>query len=179
MILTQIERYLNDHRLTWRLLRHDPTTGSQWAAAEEGISGWQIAKSVAVELGSGEEVICVVPAPALVDLDALVDETSSRDAILCEAARLLELFPGCEEGAAPPFGGLWSLPLIFDPSLRALDRILVQGGTRDTLIELVTDEYLLLEQPILVHIAVLPGEPWKHAMPETPGPHSWDRPVEP
>lgn len=174
MILTNIERYLNDHRLSWKLLQHEPTRSSQRAAAAEGVSGWQIAKAVAVELGSGEEVVCVVPAPALVDLDALVDETSSRDAVLCEPFRLRELFPGCEAGAAPPFGGLWNLPVIFDPSLRALDRILVHGGTCDTLIELVTEEYLILEQPKLASIAVLPGEPWKHAMGVQPGPHSWE-----
>lgn len=174
MILTNIERYLDEHRMAYRLLRHDPATSSQRAAAAEGVSGWQIAKSVAVELGSGEEVICVVPAPAWVDLDALVDEIHSRDAILCEASRLMELFPGCEPGMAPPFGGMWNLPVIFEPALRALDRILVHGGTRDLLIELVTGEYLTLEQPKLAHVAVLPGEPWKHAITEIPGEHPWD-----
>ena len=76
------------------------------------MSGWQFAKSVAVELASGEEIICVVPAPALVDLDAVCDATKSSDAVLVEKRRLDELFPGCEEGAIPPFGGLWDLPIL-------------------------------------------------------------------
>lgn len=163
MILTRIESYLRDREVPYVIRRHPPAFTAQEVAEAEHVSGWQVVKTVAVELGSGEEIICAVPAPTLVDFDAVDDATGSRDSQLCEEGRLRELFPGCEAGAAPPLGGLWNLPVIFDPALRAIDRILVQGGTHDTLIELSTEDFLHLERPRLASIAALPGEPWKHA----------------
>lgn len=177
MIQPRIERYLQDASIPFRWLRHRPARTAQEVAEAEHVSGWQVAKSVAVELGSGEEILCVVPAPTLVDLDAVCDATGSRDARLVEEERLRELFPGCEPGAAPPFGGLWNLPVIFEPALRVLDRLLVQGGTHELLLEIPTQDYLAHEQPVLASIAVMPGEPWAHAQPmRSPEPHPWHRP---
>src|SRR5690606_24919885 len=121
--------------------------------------------------GSGEEILCVVPAPALVDLDAVCDAVGSRDARLVDEERLRELFPGSAPGAAPPLGGLWNLPVVFDPSLRAVDRILLEGGTWEHLLEVPTEDYLRYEQPLVAPIAVMPGEPWKHAKRMPPEPH--------
>lgn len=176
MIQARIERYLRDASISYMLLPHPRAVTALEAAQAEHVSGWQVTKSVAVELASGEEVICVVPAPTLVDLDAVCDLTHSRDARLVEADRLRELFPGCEPGAAPPFGGLWNLPVLCERALQALDRILVPGGDHQTMIELVTTDWLAHERPRLGAIAAMPGEPWKHAMPmKGQEPHPWHR----
>jgi len=177
VIQARIEHYLRDASLSYRFLHHPRAVTAQEAAEAEGISGWQLAKSVAVELGSGEEVLCVVPAPTLVDLDAVCDLTHSRDARLVEEERLRELFPGCEPGAAPPLGGLWDLPVIGERALLELDRIVVPGGDHETMIELVTSEWLAHERPRLGAIAAMPGEPWKHAVAmKGQEPHPWHRP---
>lgn len=177
MILARIERYLRDASIPVRRLPHQWAPTALEAAEAEQVSGWQVAKTVAVELGSGEEILCVVPAPTLVDLDAVCDATGSRDARLVSEDRLTELFPGCEAGAAPPLGGLWGLPVIFESALQAVDRILVAGGTHDLMLEISTADYLTYEQPKLASIAVLPGEPWSHAQPmKTPEPHDWHQP---
>ncbi|AKU91858.1 aminoacyl-tRNA deacylase [Vulgatibacter incomptus] len=165
MIQPRLERYLRERGTPYRFLGHPRAIASQETAEAEGISGWQLAKSVVVDLAAGDEVICVVPAPTWVDLDAVCDATETEDAILSDEDRMRELFPGCEVGAEPPFGGLWNLPVIFDPSLLAIDRILMNAGTHDDLIELRTEDYLILERPLLAPIAVMPGEPWRHAMP--------------
>ena len=111
------------------------------------------------------------------DLDAVCDVTGSRDARLVDVERLSELFPGCEPGAAPPFGGLWNLPVIFERALGALDLILVPAGKHDGLLELHTADYLQLEQPQVASIAALPGEEWRHALPiEGEEPNPWHRP---
>ncbi len=175
MIQARIERYLRDAEIPFELLPHRRAVTAQEAAEAEGVSGWQVAKTVAVELASGEELICVVPAPALVDLDAVCDVTGSSDARLVEVDRLRELFPGCEPGAAPPFGGLWNLPVIFELALRTLDHLLVQSGTHEGLLEMRTADYLELELPQIAAISVLPGQAWRHAMPaEGAGP--WHHP---
>lgn len=176
MIHARIERYLRDAAIPFQRLPHPRAVTSLEAAEAEGISGWQVTKTVAVELASGEEIICVVPSPVLVDLDAVCDVTKSRDARLVEVDRLRELFPGCEPGAAPPFGKLWGLPVLCERALTALDHILVQSGTHDALLEIPTADFLTLEAPQLVAISVMPGEPWKHAMGMKPEPHAWHEP---
>jgi len=174
VIQARIEQYLRDAAIPFQRLPHPRAVTSLEAAAAEHVSGWQVAKTVAVELGSGEEIVCVVPAPVLVDLDAVCDVTGSRDARLVEVDRLREMFPGCEPGAAPPFGKMWGVPVLFEKALTALDRILVQSGTHDALLEIPTRDYLTLEQPQIVSISALPGEPWSHAMPmKSPEPHPW------
>jgi len=174
VIEAQIERYLRDAEIPFRWLPHPRVRTSLEASEVEHVSGWQVAKSVAVELGSGEEILCVVPAPVLVDLDAVCDATGSRDARLVDEDRLLELFPGCEPGTAPPFGKLWDLPVLLERAFCALDRILVQSGTHDALLEIPTRDFVTLEQPQLVSISALPGEPWRHAMrAQGAEPHAW------
>jgi Ala-tRNA(Pro) deacylase len=177
VIQPRIERYLRDASIPFRWLPHPRAATAQETAEVEHVSGWRVAKSIAVELASGDEIVCVVPAPTLVDLDAVCDATGSSDARLVEEARLRELFPGCEPGAAPPFGGLWNLPVVLDPSPRKFDRILVVGGTHERLLEIPMQDYLTYEQPLVAPIAVMPGEPWRHAEPmPAPEPHPWHRP---
>ena len=164
MILVRLERYLREHGVAFRRLPHPRAVDAQRTAEAKGISGWVVAKAIAVELASGEEIICVVPAPALVDLDAVCDATRSRDARLVERDRLEELFPGCQEGAIPPFGGFWGMPVVCDPALLEDDVFYVSGGDYRTMLELNTEDYRILEAPILAPIASMPGEPWAHAV---------------
>lgn len=173
MIQARIERYLRDAAIPYRFLPHPWARTAQETAEAGHVSGWLVMKTVAVELASGEEFICVVPAPVLVDLDAVCDVTHSRDAVLVDEDRLRELFPGCEPGAAPPFGGLWNLPVIMDSCLCSAETILMPSGRHDGLIELRADDYLDLERPLLAEIAAMPGEPWSHAMRLSPEPHRW------
>lgn len=177
MIQTRIERYLRDAGIAFAFLRHPRAVTAQETAEAEGISGWQLGKCLAVELGSGEELMCVVPAPSMVDLDAVCDVTGSRDARLVEPTRLLELFPGCEPGAAPPLGGLWNLPVILERAMQSLNRFFVPGGDHETLLLLSTADFIAHERPLLAPIATLPGEPWSHAVRyEGREPHPWHHP---
>ena len=64
VIQLRIESYLRDAGLPYLFLPDPRARSAQEAAEAEHVSGWQVAKTIAVELGSGEEVICVVPAPA-------------------------------------------------------------------------------------------------------------------
>lgn len=161
MLRPQIERYLLVHGVPWRLVPMEEE--SRFLANEELETA--SAKGVLVEVDSGDEVICVVPVTAEVDLDALCDLLQVRDAVVCEAGRILELFPGCDIGRAPPFAGLWNLPVILDARVERTDRMLVPAGNHRELLELRTDDFVQLEEPLVAEISSLPGEPWRHAMP--------------
>lgn len=171
MIRPQLDLYLRANDVPYRMISHPAALTAEEVAEAHGLSAWQVAQNVLVELSDGEEVICIVPAPTVVDLDAVCDVTGSEDAVVCEQGRLIELFPGCEPWAAPPFGNYWGLPMIFDPALREMDRICFGGCSATHLIEMSTWDFLQLEQPTIAPIAALPGEPWAHAMYAEDFPH--------
>lgn len=173
MLRPQIERYLAVNGISYRLLPralHDGAGEAEslgGAEAPSSDSGVEVAttRGVLVELDSGDEVICLIPREAEVDLDALCDLVEAKDAVVCEAGRYIELFPGCDIGEAPAFAGLWGVPVIVDTDVELSDRIRMPAGDEDQDLEIRTVDYLYMEEPQVGAIASYPGQPWKHAMP--------------
>lgn len=164
MIPERIQRYLEDHEMWFRIHRHPRAITAQEVAAAEGVTGWKVVKNIGCEV-DGRPVLCAIAAPDVVDLDALADVFGATDVRLLEEEELGELFPGCELGAAPPLGGLFGLPVVFDRQLLGRESLLMNGGDHEHLIEVRTTEYLEQEAPRLANIGVLPEEHWKHAIP--------------
>lgn len=172
MLRPQIERYLAVNGISYRLLPRvteasEPVESAEAFAVTSGDSGVEVAttRAVLVELDSGDEVICVVPREAEVDLDALCALVQAKDAVVCEVGRHIELFPGCDIGAAPPFAGLWGIPVIVDTDVELSDRILMPAGDHRQDLELRTLDFLYMEEPQVGDVASYPGQPWKNAMP--------------
>jgi Ala-tRNA(Pro) deacylase len=162
MLSPFIERYLRVNGIPFRLL--SPEEAEVHPPRSEDDLVVKRVKSVLVE-ADGDEVICAIPENAEVDLDALADLLQAEETVLCEEGRELDLFPGCDFGAAPPFAGLWSLPLIVDSEIEFSDRLVMPAGRFDAYIEMRTTDLLYLEEPTVADVSVFPGEPWKHAMP--------------
>ena len=164
MISERIKGYLEDHEMSYRIHRHPRAITAQEVAHAEGVTGWKVVKNVGCEV-DGRPVICAIAAPDLVDLDALADVFGAADVRLLEEEELADLFPGCELGAAPPLGGLFGLPVIFDRQLLGRETLLMNAGNHEELLEVRTTDYLEQETPRLANIGVLPEEHWKHAIP--------------
>lgn len=164
MISERIRNYLEEHELEYRVHRHPRAITAQEIAQAEGVTGWKVVKNVACSV-DGRPVVCAIAAPDVVDLDALSDLFGAADVRLLREPELADLFPGCELGAAPPLGGLFGLPVIFDRQLLGSESLLMNGGNHEELIELHTREFLEQEAPRLANIGVLPEEHWKHAIP--------------
>jgi Ala-tRNA(Pro) deacylase len=164
VISNRIQRYLEDHEISYRVHRHPRAITAQETAQAEGVTGWKVVKNVACEV-DGRPVICAIAAPDVVDLDALADVFGAGDVRLLEESELADLFPDCELGAAPPLGGLFGLPVIFDRQLLGAESLLMNAGNHEELLEVSTRDYLEQEAPRLANIGVLPEEHWRHAIP--------------
>jgi Ala-tRNA(Pro) deacylase len=55
------------------------------------------------------------------------------------------LFPDCEAGAEPPFGGLFGLPVVVDSTLAESDRIVFRAGSHEEAIEMRYEDFYRLE----------------------------------
>lgn len=153
MIPEPITRYLNERGVTYTPRPHPTTFQAHELAHELEVTEPQVAKSVAVEV-DGAVWLAVVPATDRVDCDELAAALHADSARVLEEDELRRYFPGCELGAAPPFGSLYGMPVAADRSLTEQRTIVFNGGTHREAIEMSTAQYTALEQPTVATFGV-------------------------
>jgi len=147
--------YLDESNAAYSVSEHRPVFSAQVMAAEEHESGRYVAKPVIVK-SKGRYIMCVLAAPHKVAYDKLGRYLGTKDVSLADEEEVRHLFPDCEEGAEPPFGGLYGLRTIVDTALKDDDHILFQAGTHDRAIHMKTADYLSLAAPEVVDFALRP-----------------------
>ncbi|HON90272.1 MAG TPA: YbaK/EbsC family protein [Sedimentisphaerales bacterium] len=147
--------YLDASNTSYSVSEHRPVFSAQVMAAEEHERGRYVAKPVIVK-SQGKFIMCVLAAPYKVAYDKLGRYLGTKDVSLADEEEVRPLFPDCEEGAEPPFGGLYGLRTIMDTTLQNDDHILFQAGTHDRAIHMKMEDYLLLASPEIADFAVRP-----------------------
>ena len=123
-----LQSYLDDQGVKYRLSHHEPTYTSQDLAAIEHIPGRKVIKPVVVR-ADGQWVMCALPACYRVDVGELRDQLRCDDVMLADEQMLQRLFPECELGAEPPIGKLFGMPTLMDESLFQDKMVTFQAGT--------------------------------------------------
>ncbi len=153
MIPNRIMEYLEDNDVHYERSRHRLAIAAQELAAAIHVSGYRVAKSVLVEAG-GKPWIAVLPASDVVDLERLATALASGPVRIMSESEFGPLFPDCELGAEPPFGGLYGLPVIVDTSLGQWNRIVVRAGSHEETLQLSYREFEKLERPRVATFAI-------------------------
>jgi len=147
--------YLDQSNASYSVSEHAPTYSAQVMAAEEHERGQYVAKPVIVKSES-DYIMCVLAAPDKVVFDRLRSHLGTEDVMLASEDEIRQLFPDCEEGAEPPFGGLYGIKTIMDSALENDDHIVFQAGAHDKAIRMSMADYLSLAQPEIVDFAYRP-----------------------
>lgn len=163
MIPQMIVQYLMENRVPFRRHWHTRAVSAQELAATLHVSGYRVAKSVIVQAGK-TRYIAVLPATEMLDETGFARAVGAREASLADESEFPVLFPECEVGAEPPFGGLYGLPVVMDKSLVDEEPLVFRAGSHEETLEIVADDYFALESPILASIGrgaqeVYPSEP--------------------
>jgi Ala-tRNA(Pro) deacylase len=108
--------------------------------------GHHVAKTVLVSV-DGEPWMAVLPADESLRPDRLARSLGAERVSLMPELRFAELFPDCEAGAEPPFGGLYGLPTVVDRDLTYQRNILLRAGSHDEALEMSFSDYAALEHP--------------------------------
>jgi Ala-tRNA(Pro) deacylase len=145
MIPRRIIEYLDSHDAPYERLLHRRAITAQELAATVHVPGRRVAKSVMVK-ANGQVWIAVLPATELVDEDRLAAVLDADAVRLLHESEFEGLFPDCEPGAEPPFGGLYGLPVIVDPALAEAEAIVLRAGSHEEAIEMRFDDFYRLEQ---------------------------------
>ncbi|QSQ21804.1 YbaK/EbsC family protein [Pyxidicoccus parkwayensis] len=158
MIPGSIIEYLQRYHVPFERRPHLRAISAQALAASLHVTGFQVAKTVIVH-AADRLWLCVVSAPDTVDLGRVSEMLGVRRLRLADESEFIDLFPGCEAGAEPPFGQLYGLPVVVDTHLRHAERLWFRAGSHTEAIELRFEDFLLLEEPLLGPIASeRPGE---------------------
>jgi Ala-tRNA(Pro) deacylase len=145
-----LQSYLDDQGVNYKLSQHQPTYTSQDLAATEHIPGRQVIKPVIVR-ADGEWFMCALPASYRVDLRELREQLRANDVLLADEQSLSRLFPECELGAEPPIGRLFGMPTLMDESLVADDMVTFQAGTHTESVTMPLAEYRRIADPEIAH----------------------------
>jgi len=150
-----IVEYLEKRSVPYERRSHRRALTAQEVAACMHVTGYRVAKSVIVEAG-GRTWIAVLPAAEVVDEDRLAALLGGPVRFVAEQ-EFTSLFPGCEAGAEPPFGGLYGLPVVVDSTLAGADSVVFRAGSHEEALELRYQDFAALEHgPMVGSFARIP-----------------------
>ena len=142
----KVVEFLNGKGVHYEMTQHRPTFTAQQMAAEEHVSGMNVAKPVVVK-AENTFYLCVLPACCKIDMDAVKSELKIDHLQLADEEELAHLFEDCSLGAEPPFGDLYGLETLMDSALENDPYIVFQAGTHETAIRMDLDDYKRLANP--------------------------------
>lgn len=145
-----LQSYLDEMGVNYRLSRHDTAYTAQSLAESEHVPGRQVIKPVVVR-ADGQFVMCALPACHRIDLNELREQLQASEITLADENKLRELFPDCELGAVPPIGRLYGMTTLMDESLIADDRVTFQAGTHQDAVTMTLADYRRVAQPELAY----------------------------
>lgn len=150
-VFDRIVDLLTRHGADFRVMEHAPVRTSEQAAQVRGTPLERGAKALVLDTGD-DLVMAVISAARRTDFRKLKAHLGSRRLQLASAEAVKER-TGCLPGGVPPFGNLFGLRVLMDPSLRAVGRIDFNAGERTRSMDLRRDDYERTVRPEVVDFA--------------------------
>lgn len=150
-VFERIVDLLTRHGADFRVMEHEPVRTSEQAAQVRGTPLERGAKALVLDTG-GDLVMAVISAARRADFRKLKTHLGSRRVQLASAEAVVER-TGCLPGGVPPFGNLFGLRVLMDPSLRAVDRIDFNAGERTRSVDLRREDFERVVRPEVVDFA--------------------------
>jgi Ala-tRNA(Pro) deacylase len=149
----KVQDFLADKRIPFQTHEHLPAFTAQEVAAEEHVSGYNVAKTVVVAAGQ-RHILCVLAAAHKLDMEKVALATGADHVRLADETEMARLFPDTEVGAEPPFGNLYQLPTYVDERLAEAPEIVFPAGSHRQTIRMSFADYEELVQPVVADLAV-------------------------
>jgi len=145
-MLTRLQRLLDQHHVPYGVMPHAETATAKEALKALCVPEEKMAKTVIVN-ACGRYAMLVLPADERVDLAKVAKLLDANTVRLATEREMRGLFPDCEVGAMPPFGGLYDLEEWVDHSMLQRREIVCEAGTHHEAIRLRTGDFMVLTHP--------------------------------
>lgn len=146
MPIETLKRFLDANRVKFISIRHSPAFTAAEIAEKAHVPRRELAKTVIVKI-DGVLAMAVVPATLFVDLPRLATVLGSAKVELAAEYEFEDKFPGCDVGAAPPFGNLYGMPVYVSKTLAEHTEIAFNAGTHAELIKIGFNDFVRLAKP--------------------------------
>lgn len=143
-----LDEFLTKARVPYTTFRHPPAFTAMHAAAISHVPGQSWAKTV-VCVADAEPVLAVVPAHYTVDLEQLRALAGAATLRLASEKEICELYPDCEEGAMPPFGGLYLQRVFVEACFVGDPEMVFNAGTHTDCIRMHYADFADLAKPVV------------------------------
>jgi len=152
-VVKSLKKFLEERRVKFEAKRHREVYTAQEIAAATHTPGNSMAKVVVAKAKEGF-FLAVLPASFRVDFKKLKTAVGSKGSIgIATEKEFKGLFADCEVGAMPPFGSLYSLPVVADKSLTEDEVIAFNAGSHTDIIRMRFSDYKNIENPRIAPFA--------------------------
>ena len=155
--LTQtIQNLLEDNNFWYETFEHQPVRTSEEAAQlRHGYTIEQGTKSLIVRVkppGKKMFVMIIVPGNAKFDEIKVKQYYQSKDVRFATAEEVFQITDGVLPGGVPPFGNLFGLEVVVDPSVFDNEKIIFNAGDKSFSIAMKAEDYKTLVKPQVVTV---------------------------
>jgi Ala-tRNA(Pro) deacylase len=144
----RLRQMLTGEYASYRLVPHGACSAAREVAEAAGVAQRQFAKAVVLRDAAGAYLMVVVPASARVCIESVEKAAGRKGLRLAREAELQPLFPDCDVGAMPPFGGLYGVPTYVDGCFREQPEFYFRGGAHDEIVGMLFADYESLARPV-------------------------------
>ena len=148
----QLKDYLDSNNIKYVAITHSSAYTAQEIAAAAHIPGKELAKSVILKI-DGKIIMAVLPGSYKIDFELLKEATGAKSIRLADEHEFVDKFPGCEPGAMPPFGNLYSVDVYVAKSLTEDEEIAFNAGTHTELIKMHYKDFQKLVKPKVIEFS--------------------------
>jgi Ala-tRNA(Pro) deacylase len=141
-IAKKLQDYIDREGIAYDTVPHHRTATTSQSAQAAHVPGSRLAKTVVVHHETGY-VLAVVPSTHRIELTTL-QEVMDRRLGLASEDEVSTLFSDCDEGAAPPVGKAYNVPVIMDESLGNANDVYFEGGDHRTLVHVTGPNFRTL-----------------------------------
>ena len=154
VIAERVRELLDANDVEYEVLHHRRDYTASEAAADTHTPGRQFAKAVIVHVAGGF-AMAVLPSHHVVDTERLSFALGGKEVRLASEEEIGKLIPDCEEGAIPPFGNLYGMPVYVSPGLATSESITCVAGSHADAIRLPWRDYARLVRPRALDFSVV------------------------
>jgi Ala-tRNA(Pro) deacylase len=156
----RISEFLREQHVPFETLLHQPATSATKLAQSVHVPGKMVAKPVLVKAGA-QYVLAVLPSTHRVDLEQLGQALGMPTLCVASEDEVERVFTDCERGALPPFGHLYGLRTVVDPSLDGGSEIVFEANLRHEGVRMRYRDFEAVEAPLRAKFAteIAPRQP--------------------
>lgn len=149
MPVKKLKDFLDQNKIKYTIIIHSEAYTAQEIAASSHIPGKEIAKTVMVKM-DGKMSMAVLPGSSKIDFELLKKASGAKEVALASEAEFMDMFPGCDVGAMPPFGNLYDMNVYAAEKLAEDDEIVFNAGSHTELIRLSYKDFERLVSPKVI-----------------------------